>query len=315
MKRIVFPLMTVLSLLLLSVVAAGQQQQSCLQQLQGLKLEILSGTVNTHYSPGQRERALKMKTLLEEAGSFYSRSLDLKPVVTLAALGPAEWPAMLDKPYGLPTLRMGPCRRGPIVGPPQYVAVMPITAGGPLYNDWIAMKGSLTPGTLKKFKKLGMTHEQGGQIMLDFVALHELGHAYAHAMGIETVSGFLAEFTADYFAYAFLRSTKDRLDKRTMAVLTANTESITPIHASLDKFETFQSREHPPTEAWYNSTFTVKAAEIYDAKGWAFMREVRDAFANEKYQSINNDEILKRLDRIQPGFIAWSNSLGKKRPS
>ena len=291
--------------------SASAQIVTCREQLRGLKLEVLPGRVETHFSAGYRERAVRMQNLLQRGAQFYERSLKLTPTVTLAALGPDDWPKILDKPYGLPTLRTGPCRRGAYDGPPHYVAIMPVTAGGPIYNDWLAMKTSLSPKTLGKLKNLGLTYEEGGQALLDFVALHELGHAYAHALGIETVSGFLAEFTGNYFAYAFMRSTKDRMDKRIMTVLRANIEGIKPIHASIDKFEKFQSREDPPTEAWYNSVFTVKAEEIYDKKGFPFIIRVRDAFKGEKYGSITNDEILRRLETIQPGFVEWSKNLEK----
>jgi hypothetical protein len=36
---------------------------------------------------------------------------------------------------------------------------------------------------------------------------------------------------------------------------------------------------------------------------------VRDAFAGEKYLSINNEEILRRLEKIQPGFVEWAQQL------
>jgi hypothetical protein len=285
------------------------QVVTCRDQLRALGLATLPGPIETHYSEGYRDRAVAMQALLRDAAKFYERSLKLTPAVTLAALGPDDWPKLLDKPYGLPTLRTGLCRRGAYTGPPQYVAIMPVTAGGPIYTDWLAMKTSLSPEAMRRLKKAGLSFEEGGQTMLDFVALHELGHAYAHALGIETVSSFFAEFTGNYLAYAFLKSTPGRLDKKAMAVLRTNVEGITPIHASIDKFESFQSREHPPTEAWYNSVFTLKAQEVYDRRGLDFILKVRDAFTGEKYGTIKTDEILRRLERIEPGFVTWSNSL------
>jgi hypothetical protein len=94
-----------------------------------------------------------------------------------------------------------------------------------------------------------------------------------------------------------------------MAVLEANVEGITPVHASVDRFETFRSREHPPTEAWYNSAFTLKAADVYEARGLGFLEKVRDAFRGEKYGSITNEEILARLEKIEPGYVEWARRL------
>lgn len=297
-----------LSLLFLFPLPAAAQEKTCLQQVRELKLEFMPGRVPTYFSPGHQKRASEMKALLEEASIFYERALGLKPELTLAAVSPAEWASLLDKPYGLPTMRPGPCKTLGVGAnaTPQYVAIMPATVGGPIYDGWMALKDSLTPRTMKELKKSGVEFGQGGKMLLDFVALHELGHAYAHGYGINTLSGFFAEHIGNYFAYAFLRSTRGRLDKKVMAILAANVEAITPIHASLEKFETFRSREHPPTETWYNSVFTLKAAEVYAERGLAFLKDVREAFSGEKYGSITNEVILSRLEKIQPGYIKWS---------
>jgi hypothetical protein len=45
------------------------------------------------------------------------------------------------------------------------------------------------------------------------------------------------------------------------------------------------------------------------------MRDLREALAGEKCQSIGNYEILKRLDKIHPGFIAWALQIGDKKPA
>ena len=311
-SRVVSPslrLIVIIGTVLMSAVLAVGQEKTCVEQLRELKLEILPGKVATHFSPGSRERAVELKALLERAANFYKSSLGLEPEVTLAAIGPKEWPLLLTKPYGLPTMRTGPCSRFGSNGPPQYLAIVPATVGGPIYKDWIAMKGSLSPKTIEKLRRAGMSYEQAGEFLLDFVALHELGHAYAQAMGIHTVSSFFAEFITDYMVYAFMRSTPERMDKKLMLVINANIEGITPIHANIDKFEKFQSREHPPTEAWYNSSFTVLAEKVYRSRDKTFLRNVQKAFANERYQSIDNDEILRRLDKIHPGFIKWSSGL------
>lgn len=300
-----------LALVVFIPLPAVAQEKTCLEHVKELKLEFLPGRVPTYFSVGQQKRASEMKALSEEASAFYERSLGLKPELTLAAVSPKDWASLLDKPYGLPTMRTGPCNRrgGGATSPPQYVAIMPATVGGPIYEGWMALKDSLSPQAMTKLKKSGVEFEQGGKLLLDFVALHELGHAYAHGYGINSLSGFFAEHIGNYFAYAFLRSTKERLDKKVMAILVANVEGITPIHASLEKFETFQSREHPPTETWYNSVFTLKAAEVYERRGLAFLKDVREAFLGEKYGSITNEAILSRLEKIQPGYIKWAQAL------
>ncbi len=172
------------------------------------------------------------------------------------------------------------------------------------------MKDSLSRKTIKNLKKNKVPFEQGGKILVDFVGLHEVGHAYAHAFGINSYVNFFSEFITNYLAYAFLRSTSERLDKKTIAVLAANVDGITPVHASLIKWEKFRSSEHPPTEAWYNSLISLKAKEIYDQRGFEFLRAVRKAFP-EPEGTLNTETILARLETIHPGILKWSESISE----
>jgi hypothetical protein len=132
-----------------------------------------------------------------------------------------------------------------------------------------------------------------------------LGHAYAHAFGINFYVNFFAEFIADYLAYSFLRSTEERLDKKFIAVLSANVDGITPVHADFTRYEKFRSSEHPPTETWYNSIITLKAKEIYEQRGFEFLTAVKKAFP-EAEGKLNTETIIARLDTIYPGILKWS---------
>ena len=292
------------------------QSKYCVDEIKDLKLQSISGRIQTYYSEGMEKRASELKTLLERASVPLGDSLNLEINLILAALGPKEWAQVLDKTYGLPTLRTGACKRGGSNFPePKYVAIVPGGIDGPLYNDWIALKDSLSPKTLQKLKEAGVGFEQGGKLMIDFVALHELGHAYHLKFGIKNYVNFFSEFMANYVAYAFLRSTEERLDKKVLAVLSANIETITPVHSSFVKWENFRSSEHPPTEAWYNSVITLKAAEIYEQRGFEFLNTIQKAFPEAEGQ-LNTENIIARMDIIHPGILKWSEGISElvKRP-
>jgi hypothetical protein len=293
-------------------VSAAAQSKYCADEIKDLKLQSISGQIITYYSKGKEIRASELKTLLERASASLGDSLNLEINLTLAVLEAKEWAQVIDKPYGLPTLRTGACKRGGGSFPePRYVAILPAGIDGPLYKDWIALKDSISTKTLKKLKKVGVGFEQGGKIMIDFVALHELGHAYHLQLGIKNYVNFFAEFMANYIAYAFLRSTEERLDKKVLAVLSANIETITPVHSSFIKWENFRSSEHPPTEVWYNSIITLKAAEIYEQRGFEFLTAVKNAFP-EAEGKLNTETILARLDTIHPGILKWSKGISGK---
>ena len=287
------------------------QDKYCVDEIKELKLQVLPGKIITYYSTGQQQRANDLKLLLERASQLFEDSLKLKINVTLAAIGPKEWSALLDKPYGLPTMRNGACKRGSSnLTEARYVAIMPGTINGPIYNGWIELEDSLSTPTLQKLEKAGIGFEKGGKVLIDFVGLHELSHAYAHAFGINYYVNFFAEFIADYLAYAFLRSTEERLDKKVIAVLSANIDGITPVHSSFIRYERFRSSEHPPTETWYNSIITLKAAEIYDQRGFGFLFDVQKAFSEPEGQ-LNTEKILARLEEIYPGILKWSESISE----
>lgn len=308
MKRL-----TLIATFILAInISAVAQEKYCADEIKDLKLQSISGQIITYYSEGKEIRASELKTLLERASASLGDSLNVEINLTLAVLDAKEWAQLIDKPYGLPTIRTGACKRGGGSFPePRYAAILPAGIDGPLYKDWIALKDSISTKTLQELKEVGVGFEQGGKIMIDFVALHELGHAYHLQFGIKNYFNFFAEFMADYIAYAFLRSTEERLDKKVLAVLSANIETITPVHSSFIKWENFRSSEHPPTEAWYNSIITLKAAEIYEQRGFEFLTAVKNAFP-EAEGKLNTETILARLDSIHPGMLKWSEGISGK---
>lgn len=304
----------IFSIFLMFSLSGFAQVKYCVEEIKELNLQFLPGKIITYYSVGGAERAQELKRLLERAAPLFEDSLNVKIVVSMASVAPKEWAVLLDRPYGLPTMRFGACKRSSSRLPEvKYAAIMPGTVDGPINNGWIALKDSLSQSTRKKLAEARVTFEEGGKILLNFVGLHELGHAYAHAFGLKNYVNFFAEFITNYLAYAFLRSTDERLDKKVMAVLSANVDGIIPIHSSLKKWEGFRSAEHPPTETWYNSIITLKAAEIYEQRGFEFLYAVRKAFPEEEGK-LNTETIIARLDSIHPGILTWSENLSKNVP-
>ena len=293
-------------------VSAAAQSKYCADEIKDMNLPFLPGKINTWYSAGVEKRANELKIFLERASKLFEDSLKVKIDLTMAVLAPKEWEALMDKPYGLPAMRPSTCKRSNEKFPkPLYAAIMPGAIDGPVYDGWMQLKDSLSPATIQKLKKAGIGFEQGGKVLIDFVGLHELGHAYAHAFGINFYVNFFAEFIADYLAYSFLRSTDERLDKKTIAVLSANIGGITPVHSSFIRYEKFRSSEHPPTETWYNSIITLKAKEIYDQRGFEFLTAVKKAFP-EAEGKLNTETIIARLDTIHPGILKWSEGISGK---
>jgi hypothetical protein len=279
-------------------------------EIKELHLPSLPGKITAYYSIGQEMRANEIKILLERASKVFEDSLGVKIDVTIATLDVKDWSGLMDRPYGLPSLRSGTCKRSSHRFPEaRYAAVLPGTVGGLVYDGWMNLEDSLSSGALRKLKEAGLQFSQGGEILLDFVGLHELAHAYAHAFGINFYVNFFAELIADYLSYAFLRSTSERLDHKVLAVLSANIDGIRPVHASFKAYESFRSSEHPQTEAWYNSVLTLKAAEIFEQRGFEFLRAVKKNFT-EAEGMLKTEAIIQRLETIHPGILQWSQQIG-----
>jgi hypothetical protein len=301
--------MVALLLVSISSFSGFAQAKYCVDEIKELGLPFLPGKIITYYSNDQETRAAELKSLLEKAAKVFEDSLGVKIELTIAALDSKDWVGLMDRPYGLPTVRSGSCKRSKESFPEaRYAAILPGAINGPIYEGWTTLKDSLSLTTIQSLQKAGVGFEQGGKILLDFVALHELGHAYAHAFGINYHVNFFAEFMADYLAYSFLRSTPERLDKKVLAILSANIAGISPIHSSFNSYETFRSSEHPPTETWYNSIITLKAAEVYDQRGFGFLYAVKKNFTEAEGQ-LKTGPIITRLETIYPSILKWSEHI------
>ena len=293
----------------LNSLPAYSQDTYCIEDVKNLNLQSIPGKITAYYSPGQETRAQELKSLLERAAKLFEDSLDVKIEFSLAALNTKDWNGIMDRPYGLPCMRPGTCKRSNVKFPAaKYVAIMPGAINGPLYDSWIILKDSVQQTTVQTLHNAGLDFEQGGKVLIDFVGLHEVAHAYAHAFGINYYVNLFAELMADYLAYAFLRSTPERMDLKVMPVLAANVDGIRPVHSTFGEYENFRSSEHPPTEAWYNSVITLTAAEIYEQRGFEFLHAVRKAFT-EKEGQLKTDVILQRLENIHPGILKWAEGI------
>lgn len=87
-------------------VSAAAQGKYCADEIKDMKLPFLPGKINTYYSAGVEKRANELKIFLERAPKLFEDSLKVKIDLTMAVLAPKEWEALMDKPYGLPTMRL-----------------------------------------------------------------------------------------------------------------------------------------------------------------------------------------------------------------
>jgi hypothetical protein len=97
-------------------------ESDVLDRVQSLNLPQLPGTIPAYYVPGQTKRGRQIRSMLEDAASFFEDQLGVTANLSCALLDSAEWYVVTEEiPYGLPRVSV-----------PPHVTVLPATLEHPL---------------------------------------------------------------------------------------------------------------------------------------------------------------------------------------
>jgi hypothetical protein len=274
------------------------QEATPLEQVRGLNLPTLSGKIPVYYSEGYDARARSLQAMLTRAAAFYERTLGLDAELVLAVLTADPWKQVRSMPYGLPNVSSLP-----------HVVFLPATADGVVTADALSLKGYMTPATVARLESSGYTYEQAAVRLVDMIGLHELGHTYAVRLGIvpPRPTRWFSEFLATYFAYAYLHAEEPPL--ATMFYIMAADlalQSPRPRYTSLADFESKYSEVGPKNYSWYQGRFLERVAQVHSVRGISFFNAVQKAFPASDGDTLPVNVVLRRLERISPGFLAWS---------
>lgn len=286
-------------LMALTAIPASAQEMTALYRVQGLNNPSALNRIRVYYSPGYEKRALELRAMIEDAMQFYERKLQIKEEINLAVLTPEQWRQVgLQVPYGVPN-----------VSNPPRVIFLPAMTNNATTEANLSLKSKVSRQTLKMIESSGFTYDEGASKSVDLLGLHELGHVYSAAYGINAANKWLDEFLATYFAYAYLRQRHPKLARLWEGVSHAYLDGIEPKHTGLEDFERLYFRVGLDNYGWYQAKFLLKGAQIHKAKGLRFLEEVRKAFPKSERESVSLEVALSRLEKISPGFAAWSKEL------
>jgi hypothetical protein len=298
--RLIIPV-TCAVVLLIAFPSHAQEEVTALRKVQSLKNPSFTNRITVYYSPGYQKRAKDLQSMIEEAMGFYERKLKTRAELALAVLTQDQWKQVRAVPYGLPN-----------VSSPPHVVFLPATADGVVTADALSLKNNLSPETLKKLASSGYTFDQAAVKFVDLIGLHELGHTYAVSLGLvpPRPNKWFGEFLASYFAYAYLHEKRPKL-ATLFYVIAADLalEGPRPKYTSLEDFERLYSGVGPKNYGWYQGRFLQRVAQVYDMKGLSFIADVLNAFPAAEGESLPVDVVIRRLEKISPGFIEWSKDL------
>ncbi len=299
LRQFLFYAASIVCLLILSSVVTTQDSKT-LERVQNLNNPFIKKKITVYYSRGYKKRAKEAQSLIEEALKFYERELNSKVEMSVAVLTKAQWEKVTKTPYDVLHVSDAP-----------HIVFVPATFGEGVTTASAGKTKSLaTPVTLKTLKSLGYTFEEAEEKMVDFIALHEVGHVIGESLGIVEFPGkpnkWLNEFAASYMAYAFLREKRPKLATLTETMI-EHTLAAKPKqkYTSLADFERLYFGVGPDNYGWYQSKFVKRAIEVYKAKRLSFIEDIRkNPFP--KGQTLTLEEVMQRLEKTTPGFLDWS---------
>lgn len=261
------------------------------------------GRVVAWYPADQRERAEALRALIADAAGFFQQQLGIEGELHLAVLTREQWERVIThQPYGIP----GVAGRPPVV-------FMPAGDDGLAAEDALALRPRVAPATLKALADAGFDHDSAARRYVDLVGLHELGHVYSRRYGLWANCRWLDELLATFFAYAYLRERRPALAALWEGVLQAYVDAVQPAHRTLDDFDRLYFGVGAQNYVWYQAQFQRMVRVAYEARGVAFLRDLRPHFGTPSPVPMAPERILSRLDPVLPGFRAWAAEL--ERPA
>jgi hypothetical protein len=272
-----------------------------LKTLLGFNNPSLPGDVPIYYSPGYQAHAKIIQDFLSGERNFYRRELGIDFALTAAVLDAKQWGLVQQRgPYGVPNVSLAP----------PYLALIPAD-----WNDThlgIPPKPEdANPLLVKEVRDSGQEWKATFFRGFDAVIGHEFGHAATRVYGIKPPTYWMDEFLATYFEIAYAHQERPDFLFPIRIFNLAGLDYPHP-YSTLDEFEA-QMRSFalsPPNYGWYQSMFWKRGEDVFARKGLLYLTEMKVAFpAGGTSENLSSVELLRKLDRICPGFTEWANSL------
>lgn len=274
-----------------------------------LDLPSLPGPVPTYYDHGAKTRAEGLQADLREMNGFYQEKLGVQVAVHLAVLNSNQWTRVAPIPFGLPGVQGEP----PVVFAPAH-------SGGWAFRQMLARKEAIPADVWQEYlRTTRKTFEAASDDFVDFIALHELGHALCIHYGIDPSCNWLNEFLASYFGYAFLA--EQRPERKPVIALFGRPSKARPKHTTLADFERlyFLVDDY----GWYQGMFERRIQEMYPQAGLQFLKDLKRelprtvpipdgvSIPDQIVNRLAPEVVVERLEAIAPGFLAWAKGFQK----
>jgi hypothetical protein len=224
----------------------------------------------------------------------------------LAVLDEHQWPlAEHQLPYAMPSVH----------GDPPIALVAANWAAAKDFYPTAEVAGN--PALLSEIAAHHSTWDLANAQVGDSLSAHELGHAVIEAYGIAPGSHWLGEFLASYIWYAYISELRPQ-DLWLFDVLQAGNQLerpqrfVTLAELDLNYKSIVESDMTTNNYGWYQGQLLERVRQVYAVKGLNFIKDIRAAFPAGQESALGSEEVLRRVERIDPSFRDWANGLAGK---
>ncbi len=267
-----------------------------LRRVRALGLPSATDRLTVYYDRGHEAKAVRVRALIQEAMQFFADSLGVTPELSIAVLERPNWDRLITwQPYGIPGVEGSP-----------PVAFLPATDDNLAADDALSLEAAISDTARRLVTESGHTWAEASRRYVDVVGLHELGHAFAKAYGIEVRSMWFNEWLATYFCYTYLRAARPADARLWEGVLQGYRDAVRPEHRTLERFDRLYFGVGAQNYVWYQARFQQQVRAVHDAQGVAFLRALRQAFPRGATPVESRAALVRRLDGLAPGFSSWA---------
>jgi len=266
--------------------------------IKNLKLDSISGTIPTYFTPGNIEIALELQKTIIDASKFYQTRLSKKIDVKLAVLDAKQW---FGPPYGFVYYSDGWIFMNTGMDYEQFIDVYG------LENIHLKLDAELS--------KIGVKATEMIATVFKAYAIHELGHYIIYELSnAESPDRWTDEFIASYLMYNFYT----KYDKKAWGIFKlfshVQKNEYQPKYASIADFNTFYgSKMGVKNYLWYHSNYVFFADKLNQCYGEDLLSKYEEMFPKKIDKTFTKDEIILLLDENCNGDIAnWVKELESK---
>ena len=263
----------------------GERLSSARLYLRSLHDDALSA----RHSYGARTRTAHLLGFLAPLQEAAKEALEPAGEVSLLVANSRDWQLVCSYPYGLPFTRNLP-DTSVIVAAADYPERLKKR-----FDDLLlaAGKAGAAPGPVSEF--------------LDLLVGHEWGHAVANRSGLRTGVKWLDELMATYLLVAGLLATGGAeghalLERWTRVQVAATAD----LKGALDEFEYPRGRMQLAKLLWFQGTFTQRALELAEGRGWELAVALKGALARGAGDPApHRGDVARALVEVEPSFRPW----------